>query len=151
MTHLPKYSARSLLISSCTFALVLPAGAGAAILGSDEFSRLDTNKDGLVSAAENAAGAKAAFRLADANRDDVLTVTELAIAEEKRGDREAISARKSVSAELRAAAEQIKAVDQNGDGEASAPELAASALQIFTILDVNHDGYLDPAECEAGR
>lgn len=143
------HAARSLLLSSC-LALLLPAFAKAAILGADELSRLDKNKDGLVSAAENAAGAKASFRMADANRDDVITVTELAIAEQRRTDREAVSSRRSVSAGLRNAAEQIKAVDQNGDGEASSVELVASAQQVFSLMDVNHDGYLDPAECEAG-
>jgi len=130
--------------------LAWPACAGAAILGASEFAELDVNKDGLVSVAESAAGTKAIFRRADTNRNDLLTVTELAIAGEKRSDREANASRKSASAELRNAAEQIKTVDQNGDGEASSVELVASALQTFTLMDVNHDGYLDPAECEAG-
>lgn len=143
------YPARFLLISGC-LALLAPVFAKAAILGVDEFSRLDRNKDGLVSAAENAAGVRASFRRTDANRDDVITVTELAIAEERRSDRDADFSRRSVSAELRNAAEQIKTVDQNGDGEASSVELVASAQQMFSLMDVNHDGYLDPAECEAG-
>lgn len=144
---------RSLFLAAALAACLLPAFAHAAILGADEFSRLDANKDGLVSATENAAGARAVFRQADANRDDILTATELAIADEKRAEREprpVASRRKSASAGMHDAAEQIKVVDQNGDGEATSAELIASARQMFALMDVNHDGYLDRSECEAG-
>jgi len=153
MTHFLKSSLRSLLLATGVAAALLPALAGAAILGADEFAHLDANKDGLVSATENAAGAKALFRKADANRDEILTVTELAVAEERRAGSDAVAAkspRASATAGMQNAAEQIKVVDENGDGEATFAELLASTQQMFALMDVNHDGYLDPAECEAG-
>jgi hypothetical protein len=153
MHHSLKSFLSSLLLAAGVAAWLLPASAGAAILGTDEFARLDANKDGLVSATENAAGAKAMFRQADANRDEVLTVTELAVARERQAEREAGAAgspRQSASAGMQNAAEQIKTVDENGDGEATFAELLASTQQMFALMDVNHDGYLDTAECEAG-
>ena len=150
---LPNASFRSLCLAGGLAALVLPASMQATILGPEEFARLDTNKDGVVSAAENAAGARAIFRQVDANRDDVVTVTEVAIAEERRAEsrgRPASSAPKSVSAGLRQAAEQMKIIDENGDGEVTSAEMVAGAQQRFALMDVNQDGYLDPAECEAG-
>jgi hypothetical protein len=153
MMPLPLARLRFLSFVTVLVGFGVPGFAHAAILGTDEFARLDANKDGVVSAAENAAGTRAIFRQADANRDDVLTVTELAVAEERKASREArdtTTPRKSVSAGLRDAAEQIKVVDENGDGEATAAELVAGAQQRFALMDVNQDGYLDRAECEAG-
>ena len=72
---LPNASFRSLCLAGGLAALVLPASMQATILGPEEFARLDTNKDGVVSAAENAAGARAIFRQVDANRDDVVVAS----------------------------------------------------------------------------
>lgn len=143
-----------LFIAAGIATLLLLAPAGAAILGAGEFTRLDANADGLVSATENAAGAKAMFRQADANRDDILTVTELAVARDRQAERAAGAAsspRASATAGMQNAAEQIKTVDENGDGEATFAEVLAVTQQMFALMDVNHDGYLDTAECEAGR
>jgi Ca2+-binding EF-hand superfamily protein len=147
---------RSLFFPVAVAALSLPAFAdGGAYLGvgAGEFARLDANEDGLVSPTENTAGAKAMFREADANRDDILTVTELAIAQDNGDDDNSPKSsvlRGIAPAEVQEAAEQIKAVDQNGDGEATVTELLAGAQQMFGLMDVNHDGYVDAAECEAG-
>jgi Ca2+-binding EF-hand superfamily protein len=147
---------RSLLFPAGAAALTLSAFADGGVslgVGAGEFARLDANQDGLVSPAENTAGAKALFREADANRDDILTVAELAIAQDN-DDRDH-SPKSSVlrgiaPAEVQEAAEQIKAVDQNGDGQATSAELLTGTQQMFALMDVNHDGYLDAAECEAG-
>lgn len=52
------------------------AGAGPKIDATPRLNRLDTNKDGKISAAENRAPAEAQFAKLDTNKDGVLSVEE---------------------------------------------------------------------------
>jgi Ca2+-binding EF-hand superfamily protein len=107
------------------------------------FESMDTNGDGKISPAEDAAVAARMFETMDANRDHKVTVTEMAAAYQKttgaKADKGATTA-----------AEIMKMVDSNGDGVLSADEHAALAKAMFATMDANHDGFLSKAEVKGG-
>lgn len=109
-----------------------------------EFSTMDTNKDGKVSAAEHAAGTKSFFALMDSNSDNKVTPGEMAAAHK------AITGEAASKTEL-SAEEKIRKVDANGDGTLTADEHAKASEAMFAQMDADQDGFLSKAEMAAGH
>lgn len=98
----------------------------------DLLTKYDANHDGTVTKAELEAGLKAEFAAADINHDGCLTPDEVAAINEKR-----IQEQGSTSTPL---------IDWNQDGCVDFNEYAGTARSLFTEMDRNEDGKLDPKE-----
>lgn len=122
--------------------LALQAAANPVI--DKEFSAMDANQDGKVSAAEHAAGAKAMFEKMDANHDGKVTAAEMTAAHK------AITGQSAKKPDM-PAADKIKAIDANGDGVLSAEEHAKGSAAMFAKMDANKDGFLSKEEMAAGH
>jgi Ca2+-binding EF-hand superfamily protein len=124
--------------------------SSAAVLATDpkgkpalsEFDGMDANRDGRISAAEHAAGARKMFRAMDANRDGKVTAGEMDAAYTK------VTGKK---ADDLSAAEKIKLVDRDGDGVLTASEHDAAVKEMFRKMDADRDGYLSKDEWAAGH
>jgi Ca2+-binding EF-hand superfamily protein len=109
-----------------------------------EFSKMDTNGDGKVSADEHAAGAKKMFEMMDANKDGKVTADEMTAAHEQ------VAGAKAHKTDM-TAADKIKMIDTNNDGTVSADEHAEGSKKMFERMDTNKDGFLTKAELSAGH
>jgi len=98
----------------------------------DQLLKYDANHDGTVTKAEMEAGLKAEFDAADTNHDGCLKADEVRIINEKRIQ------------ELGSTATPL--IDWNQDGCVDFNEFAGSARSLFTAMDRNEDGKLDPKE-----
>ena len=108
------------------------------------FVKMDTNKDGKVSADEHAAGAKQMFDAMDANKDGKVTAAEMQAA------RLRITGQKAKKSDM-SAADKIKVVDKDGDGVLAAEEHAVGSRAMFEKMDTNKDGFLTKDELAAGH
>jgi len=122
--------------------LALQAAANPAI--DKEFSAMDADHDGKVSAAEHAAGAKAMFDKMDANHDGKVTAAEMTAAHQ------AITGQAAKKSDM-AAADKIKVIDSDGDGALTADEHAKGSAAMFAKMDANKDGFLSKEEMAAGH
>lgn len=144
------YQPRSLLLA-CSLALLALPGAFAAEpiakhTAEGMFKKADTDGNGRLSRAENAASSKLMFTDMDANRDGQVTVAEMTAAQAKMKAEmpdEAMNDGMST-------ADMIKMHDSNKDGQLSAVEHAAGCEAMFDQMDTNHDSGLSLAECKAG-
>ena len=109
-----------------------------------EFTAMDTDHDGKVSATEHAAGAKLMFGKMDANHDGKVTAAEMTAAHQ------AISGQAARKSDM-PAADKIKAVDSDGDGVLTAEEHAKASTSIFAKMDTDKDGFLSKQEMAAGH
>ena len=125
-------------------ASVATAGGKPAVAPDKEFAMMDANKDGKVSAAEHAAGAKAMFEKMDADKDGKVTEAEMTAAHH------AVTGHHAAKADM-SSADKIKVVDANGDGILTAEEHAAASASMFTKMDADKDGFLTKKEMEAGH
>ena len=107
----------------------------------DPMKMMDSNGDGMLSADEHAAGAKAMFDKLDADHDGFVTAAEMDAAHK---------GMKGMKDEMSSAG-KIKAIDTDGDGKLSAAEHAAGSQQMFTRSDANADGMVDAAEMKAAH
>jgi len=119
-------AAAALLIAIPAIAIAKEGGEGRHH-GKDgaRFERLDTDKDGKVSAEEaKASGAKMIER-ADTNGDGVITAEE--------------------------APRMFEKIDADGDGKITAAELGAMSSARFMKADANGDGAVSKEEADAAR
>lgn len=133
-----KLTALTLSLSLCA----LPAALGAGPDSDKHFKLLDADGDGKVSRAEHAAGAKKMFAQCDANRDGIVTASEMEASMAKAGEK--------LAADDKNSAEKIAVIDQNGDGKLTAAEHEAGTEKMFGKMDTNGDGFLSKEECDAG-
>lgn len=135
-------------MNSKMFALIAGALVSLQALGhpdvEKEFSAMDADHDGKVSAAEHAAGAKAMFDKMDANHDGKVTAAEMTAAHK------AITGQHAAKSEM-SAADKIKVVDTDGDGVLTADEHAKGSASMFAKMDANKDGFLSKEEMAAGH
>lgn len=127
--------ARKLLLLGCLAGL--PAFAAPDLL-----AKMDADRNGRISAAEHAEGARAMFRAMDADKDGRVTRREMTAAQGKvgSGKRSAMSS-----------AEKIRVIDGNHDGVLSAEEHQAGSEVMFALMDRNKDGKLTRGEYSAGH
>lgn len=109
-----------------------------------QFLAMDADRDGKVSAAEHAAGAKTMFETMDMDHDGIVTAAEMTAAHK------AVTGQAAKPGDM-AAADKIKAVDDNGDGTLSAEEHAAGSKAMFARMDADKDGWLTKQEMAAGH
>jgi Ca2+-binding EF-hand superfamily protein len=109
-----------------------------------EFVKMDTNKDGKISADEHALGAKQMFDTMDRNKDGKVTAAEMEAAHQS------ITGRKATKSDM-TAADKIKVVDTDRDGVLTAEEHAAGSRAMFEKMDTDKDGFLTKAELAAGH
>lgn len=131
------HSFKFLLLAS---GLVL-AGASP-VFGSDAedaFKRMDTDGNGKVTAAENAAFAETMFKQSDTNYDGQVSAAECDSAQASHGNK----------VSQKASARHLQIVDTDGSGQISASENAAFAQAEFARADKNGDGALSEDEVEA--
>jgi Ca2+-binding EF-hand superfamily protein len=102
----------------------------------DRFATLDSNHDGVVSKDEY--NADALFSLLDADHNYRVTAAEL----------DAVLGPQSDG--MPSAADRIRNLDHNGDGELNDEELRTAAEARFQWLDKNDDGKLDLSELKSG-
>ena len=116
--------------------------SGTALAG--DVAKLDTDKDGKVTAAEYTASAKTSFDKLDANADGKVTATEMdaAYTTSKPG----VGAAKTPSS-----ADRIKTLDTDQDGSLSASEHEAGSRSMFEQLDADKDGSLSDVEIKAAH
>ncbi len=151
---------------------------GALALGSvawasnDKFKTMDSNGDGMITAAEHAAGAKAMFEEMDANKDGNVTAAEMdaghGMMRDHADDMHGMKAGEKARSEMAmpgkgmsekgmhhdmamSSAEKIATMDTNGDGMLSAAEHDAGAAAMFRKMDTDGNGSLSRKEMDAGH
>ncbi|MFN0126950.1 MAG: hypothetical protein ACKV19_09745 [Verrucomicrobiales bacterium] len=130
----------SLISAVCGFSLALPARASWL---AEEFSKLDTDRDGRLTAAESSSRAKE-LGGADANGDGSMTLDE--VVAHVRGT---IGRRLREMLTAEALADHYKKLDKDGDGRLAGPELAPVAW--LRALDADGDQAVTLAEVTAAH
>ena len=130
---------RTLPAFAVAFALSLPALAALST-----FDAMDADRDGQISAAEHAAGARRMFTAMDADRDGTVTAAEMEAGREQVTGAAAGSSGPS-------AADKIRLVDPNRDGVLTLEEHEAASRAMFRQMDTDRDGALSKAEFDAGH
>jgi Ca2+-binding EF-hand superfamily protein len=110
----------------------------------EEFTMMDTNKDGKISADEHRVGAKVMFEKMDANKDGAVTADEMAAAHKMVTGK--VARKTDMSPQ-----DKIKAVDGDGDGRLTAAEHTSASERMFAKMDTNKDGFLTRQELAAGH
>jgi hypothetical protein len=147
---------KSLLLPGIFALLALPAafaGSGAHP-AADKFAAMDTNGDGRLSLMEHGAGAHDLFLKSDTDRDGIVTAAELAVIRNSRADTTAVetaSPRGNPQADLQAASDKIRVIDQDGDGKLTSAEHEAGAKHVFVQMDTDGDGSLTSEEFQQGH
>jgi Ca2+-binding EF-hand superfamily protein len=131
------YSIKSILATAgLVLAATSPVFGGEA---KDAFKRMDTDGNGKVTAAENAAFAETMFKQADTNYDGQVSAAECDSAQASHGNK----------VDQKASARHLQIVDTDHSGQISASENAAFAKSEFARADKNGDGVLSEDEVEA--
>jgi Ca2+-binding EF-hand superfamily protein len=120
------------------------AGTDAATAVQHEMRMMDTDRNGTISAAEHAEGARQMFATMDANRDGTVTAAEMDAAHA------AVTGQQAKQGEL-SSARKIGVIDTDKDGQLSAGEHLAGSKRMFTNMDTDQDGRLTDQELLAGR
>ena len=109
-----------------------------------EFTAMDANHNGSISAVEHAAAAARMFSTMDGDGDGRVSPAEMTAAQQK------VTGKKAKPGDL-SAADKIKVIDVNGDGVLSAAEHSTGAAKMFHDIDVIRDGQLSRAEMTAAH
>jgi Ca2+-binding EF-hand superfamily protein len=118
-----------------------PGGDRAGLRGGPDFTQLDTDGDGSLTAADLAAAAEDRFARADTDADGRITQDEWqAAAEARAADRD-----------TRRAQAMLERRDANGDGALTLEELTSGdrAARMLSRLDTDGDGAVSQAEFDA--
>ena len=118
------------------FGLLVAGVAQAQSIAEARFAALDSNKDGVVDKYEF--DSSAAFATLDADHNNRISASEVEAIVGPQGDG------------MPSAADRIRNLDRNGDGELNDEELRNAAEARFQWLDTNDDGKLDLAELRSG-
>ena len=149
------------------------AGGAWAHSDKDKFRTMDSNGDGMISAAEHAAGARMMFGQMDADHDGSVSAAEMdaghAKMKERDDDMHGMKAGEKAKTDkamaghdmsghgmdhdrmMMSSADKIAKMDSNGDGMLSASEHEAGAAAMFKDMDSNGDGSLSRQEFDAGH
>ena len=118
---------------------LLATSAGAEVrLGPDPaaaFALADANHDGVVTRAEFRASREARFQALDRNHDGVLTLDDLPM----------VSGFRPGAARLE---HQLMSFDLDGDGKVSLAEFIDGSMRLFDRLDATHKGFVTLAQFE---
>lgn len=146
---------KNALLLSMLGALALSANAWGK--GDPPSRTMDSNKDGMVSAKEHAAGAKAMFERMDANHDGHVTAAEMdaghpmMMMKHGAGMHDGHPMPGKGMDHGMPPGGMMAMMDSNRDGAITAQEHAAHAKTMFDKLDANHDGKITAAEFAAGH
>ena len=127
---------KTFALGACLFLLVLAPAVGSAQSSEARFNRLDKNGDGKVDKREY--NSDAAFSVLDRDKNNRISVAELEAVLGPQGD-----GRYS-------AADRMRNIDRNQDGELTDEELRRGANSRFMWLDTNDDEAVDLAEFKSG-
>ncbi|HRC27076.1 MAG TPA: EF-hand domain-containing protein, partial [Alphaproteobacteria bacterium] len=122
-----------------------------------KMEKLDTDKNGALSTAEANAGAMMHFKAMDTNADGILSAAEFEKAprpynKEGKDDGATWRDRKSLSERLGLRRDKRFAVmDTDGNGSVSQSEFLAGAEKRHEMMDANKDGTITREEMVAGR
>ena len=135
---MPAFRLTTSLALAATLAATAPCHAQAPVpdTAAARFATLDRNHDGSVSADEY--NADALFTLLDTDHNYRISAKEL----------EAVLGPQADG--MPSAADRIRNLDRNGDGELNDEELRQAAEARFQWLDKNDDGKLDQSELTSG-
>ncbi|MFZ5746220.1 MAG: EF-hand domain-containing protein [Pseudomonadota bacterium] len=154
---------KKLLLAASALSATLLAGAAVAQdapptpapggpMGPGMMMRLaDANKDGVITRAELLAHADARFAKLDANKDGKLSPDELKAARPGGGKPGKRKGARMAGPGDEMAARMFKMLDTDGDGQVSLAEHRAMAEKQFTMVDANKDGKIDQSEMQAMR
>lgn len=140
---------RTTIACSMLGGLVLAAGGAWAGNGGNKFKSMDTNSDGLVSAQEYAAGAKAKFGRMDSNGDGNVTAAEMDASHRMKAGDKAMGGVDQGTGQAKSTSDKIGKLDSNGDGMISAAEHEAGSSTRFSELDTDKSGSLSQQELQA--
>jgi Ca2+-binding EF-hand superfamily protein len=136
--------AHALFATSLCAGIALSASVLASVVLPDpvaaELKAMDTSHDGLVSADEYIAAAKARFAEMDADHNGKVTIAEMDASRKARGKNIA----RVTSTSL------IQGMDIDHDGKLSEAEFVRNATARFAMMDENKDGYLSDMEMRVG-
>ena len=132
---------RKSVLAAAVGSFLFAVGASA---GEDKMQMMDTNKDGMISAAEHSAGVKQMFTKMDADGDGKVTAAEMDASHKRMSSG-------GTHATSMSSAEKIKTIDTDRDGAITAAEHEAGASSKFTQMDTDGNGSLSSAEMQAGH
>ncbi len=139
-----KYRLYLVLCGSCFVPAAFPAAAftqsKAPRSVQEQLLPMDTDKDGKLSAAEHATGARALFRTMDTDRDDKVSTAEMDTYQKEADPGSIAGGMWSV---------QLKTLDADGDGMLDAQEHAAASRAMFERMDTDRDESVSLAEMQA--
>jgi hypothetical protein len=104
---------------------------------SDQFSSMDTDKDGKIFVAEYTNATMEAFKSMDKDSDGKISGVELT-----EGEYAASGSPSPLSSA------QLSSIDTNKDVQITAKEMSSGAARMFKNLDVNADGFLSENELD---